>query len=308
MMNKVYIKEVVMLLTVVLFLINTALPIFADSDPLPAPDWVTVTDNSDGSKTLTVQTPSYMLDVVSYYEYSTDSGLTWKKINDNAGGEFVFDSTTEFTLVYISDGFRSTAYTTTVEINKYTPLSSSTGVILLIPFDSELPADISLATYEIIGGTDHNFVSEYAGEDKAFLLFNVLLLSEGQIYENTITNLWFFPTGDMNASNCSLYHISSEGEITLIESEAELNILACLTDKTGLFAVIEDKSVSSSLRGDVNGDGAVTATDARLVLRCAAKLEELTSVQSSAADVNSDGNITSADARTILRISAKLEE
>lgn len=306
MKYKVYTKKALALIAVAIMLISTALPVFADSDPLPAPDWVTVTANSGGSKTLAVQTPSYMLDVVSYYEYSTDSGLTWKKINDNAGGELMFESTTEFTLVYISGGFRSTEYTTTIEVSKYTPLSGSTGVTLLIPFDSELPDDISLATYEIIGGADHTAIAEAVGSDKAFLIFNVMLVSDGQIYENTLTNLWYFPTGDMDASSCVLYHIDSDGELTLLESEAELNILSCATDKTGLFAVVEDKSMVA-LKGDVNADGSVTATDARLVLRASAKLEELTEAQQSSADVNSDGNITSADARTILRISAKLE-
>ena len=58
--------------------------------------------------------------------------------------------------------------------------------------------------------------------------------------------------------------------------------------------------------GDVNGDGRITAYDARLVLRYSAKMESFTEKQKGFADVNSDGKITSADARIVLRMAAKL--
>ncbi|MBR5428304.1 MAG: leucine-rich repeat protein [Clostridia bacterium] len=59
--------------------------------------------------------------------------------------------------------------------------------------------------------------------------------------------------------------------------------------------------------GDVNGDGAVKASDARLTLRVSAKLETLDETAALAADVNGDGRINSADARLILRVAAKLQ-
>ncbi len=60
--------------------------------------------------------------------------------------------------------------------------------------------------------------------------------------------------------------------------------------------------------GDVNGDGRVTAADARLTLRAAASLDLLADTAFVAADVNQDGKITAADARTILRIAAGLDK
>ena len=59
--------------------------------------------------------------------------------------------------------------------------------------------------------------------------------------------------------------------------------------------------------GDANGDGKVTAADARIVLRTSAKLETLEGNLFLAADVNKDGKITAADARKILRVSAKID-
>lgn len=55
------------------------------------------------------------------------------------------------------------------------------------------------------------------------------------------------------------------------------------------------------LKGDVNGDGKVTAADAREALRASAKLEKLSDKETSAADVNNDGKVTATDAREILK-------
>lgn len=58
---------------------------------------------------------------------------------------------------------------------------------------------------------------------------------------------------------------------------------------------------------DVNSDGRITAADARLALRGAAKVENLTQVQRVAADVNANISVTAADARLILRKAAGLD-
>ena len=60
-------------------------------------------------------------------------------------------------------------------------------------------------------------------------------------------------------------------------------------------------------RGDVDGDGRVTARDARLTLRCSARLETFTEAQLAAARVTGGDTVTARDARRILRVSARLE-
>lgn len=66
--------------------------------------------------------------------------------------------------------------------------------------------------------------------------------------------------------------------------------------------------VNANVIGDVDGNGSVSAADARLALRYAANLETSLSIaQIEAADVNGDGNVTAADARLILRAAANLE-
>jgi hypothetical protein len=59
--------------------------------------------------------------------------------------------------------------------------------------------------------------------------------------------------------------------------------------------------------GDVDGDGKLTAADARRILRRAAKLTVFTMEEEKRADVDYDGKITAKDARKVLRVVAQLD-
>ena len=59
--------------------------------------------------------------------------------------------------------------------------------------------------------------------------------------------------------------------------------------------------------GDVDGDGLVTSSDARILLRVAVKLETLKEDVKIYGDFDKNGKITSDDARTALRIAVKLD-
>ncbi len=58
---------------------------------------------------------------------------------------------------------------------------------------------------------------------------------------------------------------------------------------------------------DVDGDGNITASDARMALRGAAKINPLTGRFLYAADIDKDGVVTAIDARKILRKAAQLD-
>ena len=60
------------------------------------------------------------------------------------------------------------------------------------------------------------------------------------------------------------------------------------------------------IKGDVNFDGKITAVDARIILRIAAKLETADEITTYAADINSDSKVTAKEARSVLRFAAKL--
>ena len=61
------------------------------------------------------------------------------------------------------------------------------------------------------------------------------------------------------------------------------------------------------LKGDLNGDGKVTAADARIALLIASKMQKATAEQIEAGGFDGDGKIGASDARKILRIAAGVE-
>lgn len=78
------------------------------------------------------------------------------------------------------------------------------------------------------------------------------------------------------------------------------------------IAVIDDTNPpvepgENYIIGDVDGNGTITANDARIALRIAANLDKHSYVEFKAADVDLSGKVTASDARKILRVSAKLE-
>ena len=81
--------------------------------------------------------------------------------------------------------------------------------------------------------------------------------------------------------------------------------------KTGwislVYAEYSEVVVKPSVTPDINGNGKVDASDARLALRAAASIEKLSDAQKKLADCDSDGRVSAADARVILRIAAKLQ-
>ena len=69
----------------------------------------------------------------------------------------------------------------------------------------------------------------------------------------------------------------------------------------------DDPSEPEKMLADANGDNKITAADARLILRMAAKLEPSSDEEIAYLDINGDKKITAADARIVLRVSAKID-
>lgn len=93
-----------------------------------------------------------------------------------------------------------------------------------------------------------------------------------------------------------------------------ISVIACFCLLMGLLIPVsaeqDDPSYGDGgiLLGDVDMDGVVTATDARLTLRATVWLETLTYEQHLRADIVKDAAVSAEDARMILRTAAGLEE
>ena len=291
----------------VLILTASSANIFASGfDALPAPDWIEITNTPDASKTVTITTPTYMIDKVDYYEYSTDFFNTVNKISNNNGGELVFESSVTFSLRYCSGGFMSETYTADIVVTKVNVVTNqSTGISLLIPFNSALPSDLTLSGFEITGGNDFATAAEFFGEDKAFRLFNIAVMKDNAEYESKIPYTFLFPCDDLSVGTCEIYAMNENGKISLLKSTADMNTRTLSTSHTGLFIIAGEKTYST---GDLNGDGLIQATDARMALRISARLDTADDKQNISGDVNKNGKIDAADARLILRVAASLDK
>lgn len=71
-------------------------------------------------------------------------------------------------------------------------------------------------------------------------------------------------------------------------------------DTTAVAVTEESAAEDTLLKGDVNGDGAITSGDARMLLRYVVGQSAFSEPQLAAGDVNGDGSVTSADARAVL--------
>ena len=83
-----------------------------------------------------------------------------------------------------------------------------------------------------------------------------------------------------------------------------LSVIMVLSISISAFS---ETDIGMSGLGDVNNDGKITASDARILLRVAAKLDAETEDVITSGDIDFNGKITAADARTVLRVAAKLE-
>ncbi len=150
----------------------------------------------------------------------------------------------------------------------------------------------------------------------------VLIKCEGCDYEDTLTIAKAKHTfGDFekyddekHAQKCEVCkvvayadHTWDEGKVTKEPTHEEegtkvYTCTSCKETKTETIAKLQ------FVLGDVNKDGDITATDARIVLQNVAGLREFDNAEKELADINKDGNVTATDARIILQIVAGLRE
>ncbi|MBE6813653.1 MAG: hypothetical protein E7523_12350 [Ruminococcaceae bacterium] len=105
--------------------------------------------------------------------------------------------------------------------------------------------------------------------------------------------VFYLEVEDVNTYKTSATTISIEGSMTFVEGK---KVSDSVTKET------------SVLLGDIDGDGHITAGDARLALRASVKLESFSNQQKHIGDVDKDNIITAGDARLILRWSVGMPE
>ena len=113
---------------------------------------------------------------------------------------------------------------------------------------------------------------------------------------------------DQTKVTTTKYVFSTNGRYTTTakaETTTDVSVIASSETREGETTTVKAETY---LNGDVDNDGRVSASDARLTLRAGAGLEKLSPVAAEAADVNGDGRITAKDARSILRYAARISD
>ena len=147
--------------------------------------------------------------------------------------------------------------------------------------------DMNIAYFDFNDSTSSSTTEKKALSDKE------------QIYTVQSNDTW--------ASVAKLYGLDpTKGGIALLEYNNYANANSALTLKKITQKTI--KIPAKWIPGDVDGDGKITAADARKALRASGKLTTLSPAEFMRADFESDGKVTASDARAILRASANLNK
>ena len=142
------------------------------------------------------------------------------------------------------------------------------------------------------------------GHDTEIITIEPTCDKNGEIYSKCKVCGWKSESVVLKAS-----HKAGEWEVVkeATETETGKKVKKC----TACGKVVDEAEIpvkkTEPVKGDVDGNGKLTATDARKILRYVAGLEKLTMSQLLIADVNGDYRATATDARRILRIVAGLE-
>lgn len=198
-------------------------------------------------------------------------------------------------LNYISDG------------NRITDVDSG---ITVTDLKNVIPADATLKVVPGLLSTIPDDFSKYK-YSKAFVFDVYLSQANGNIDVPTGEFLINFDGIDKDIiPSASRVFSSRVGVVERIFFSLTQNSVTCETDALGTFVVLSSNDFSK--KGDVDGDGVLTLTDARLTLIASAGIIPLTPAQKKACDVITTGAdynvITANDARKILRTSAGLEK
>lgn len=141
----------------------------------------------------------------------------------------------------------------------------------------------------------------------SFELFDVCVTNGDKVYtpKKALSLSFNGAAPDAPAPSIKLYTCSDSSARLIYRAPNDSDITAEFT-KSARFALLS--STDFSLKGDCDGDGAVTTYDALTALYCSLSVIDFTDAQKSSCDINGDGLITTSDVMSVLRCAAGIEE
>ena len=175
--------------------------------------------------------------------------------------------------------------------------------------DDSYNGEMKIEAVQQVDGEAFQILNNEKGDFES-ILFDITTTVDGEKVQPNGYVLVGIPLPDgYTPETTVVYFVANDGSgLVKMNSYYEDGYIWFETNHFSPYAIVdESETVETYILGDANGDGKVTAADARIVLRTSARLENLDGNLFLAADVNKDSKITAADARKILRVSAKIE-
>ncbi|MBR2414261.1 MAG: dockerin type I repeat-containing protein [Clostridia bacterium] len=312
---------------VCLLLVFCSLPV-AKAAEVPAITWAYTEEKSDHA-VLHFETPAQYLGQIDAYELRTDY-VDWIRVADGAGGKMQIPDGGNVYLRCTFEGWYSAVWSTRVEFGSaYILTDSVSGAGIAYRASDNFPANAYLSADRITSGKVFEDVQQAVQTSKHFELYDIYFLyADGHTFDPADSAIIRLPLGtQLKREKCKVYYVDEIGK-RLLELPANYD-RTCISFRSkgpGLYFVTdeskgEDAAPTPSapamgsalnfygarlLMGDIDGDSAVTANDARSVLRASVGLETLNVLQAECADTDWNGKITAGDARTVLRYSVGL--
>lgn len=199
---------------------------------------------------------------------------------------------------------------------------------VIVSTNNNVSSDTVLQTYEISSDLIESISVSGKPITTDFKVKDITLIENGKpVQPDGLVDVSIELPVEFN-NNSYVIRQNEDGSWDKLNSEIENGYINFSVDHFCLFAVVngEENNITepttkpnetttekptepkpSYTLGDIDGNGKITAADARIALRISAKLETGTENQLLAADTDKNGRITASDARKILRVAANLD-
>ena len=136
------------------------------------------------------------------------------------------------------------------------------------------------------------------------IVFDISLVKDGTaVQPNGEVAVKIPVPGGMDTSLLKVYREEADGTFTDMNAYFVNEYMVFTTDHFSKY-ILTTEELSSAIPGDINGDGKVTAIDARWVLQIATGIRQVTEEERKSVDFNKDGKVTAIDARWVLQAAA----
>ena len=136
------------------------------------------------------------------------------------------------------------------------------------------------------------------------IVFDISLVKNGtEVQPNGEVTVKIPVPEGMDTYLLKVYREEADGTFTDMNAYFANGYMVFTTDHFSKY-ILTTEEPSSDLTGDINGDGKITAVDARWVLQIVAGIRQVTEAERKLVDLNKDGKVTAVDARWVLQVVA----